>query len=68
MLAAVNMQQHSRHRPPWPAPAMRAALFAPCYWPGLLQRLLDPGVAELDDALFPQLLVRVSPLRSKYVS
>jgi hypothetical protein len=60
MLAPINMQQHARHRPPFfSTPPMLAALLATRHQGRPLQRLLHPGVAQLDGMLLPKLLVEV---------
>ncbi len=60
MLAAVNVQQHAWHRPPWPAAPVRPALTPFRHQTRSLQRLLHPGVAQTDPMLFPQFLVEVT--------
>src|SRR5947209_18235397 len=59
MLTAVHVQQHAGKRTSGPSPPMRAPLLASPDETGTLESLLDPGVAELDAMLIPQLLVKV---------
>ena len=58
VLAAIDVQQHARQRPPR-APPVRPTLPAARHQPRSLQRLLDPAVAQFDVVLFSQLLVEV---------
>src|SRR5258708_5401341 len=57
--AAVDVQQHPRQRPPLAPFAMHPALAPPRHQPRSLQRLLHPGVAQLDAMLSFQLLVKM---------
>ncbi len=54
VLAAVDVQQHARQRPPLsPSPMLSAPPVRLATRPGSLQRLLHPGVAQLDAVLRP---------------
>ena len=59
MLAAIDVQQHARQRPPRSAPPMRARACGGAHQARALQGLLDPAVAQLDVVLLAQLLVKV---------
>ncbi len=68
VLAAVDVQQHPRQRPPWPSLAMRAALAPLGDQPRALQRLLDPGVAQMDAVLLASFSWKCRTFKSKYRS
>ena len=68
MLAAVDVQQHPRHGPPRPPPPVRPAPVPLRHQAGSLQRLLHPGVAQLDPVLLPQLLVEVPHVQVEVLS
>src|SRR4051794_35316457 len=55
VLARVDVQQHAGDRPPWPAPAVRAAPLLLGHQAGFLQRLFHPCVTELYAVVLDQL-------------
>src|ERR1700726_1054617 len=57
--AAVDMQQHSRQRPPLAPLAVSPALASARHQARSLQRLLHPGVTQFDPVLSLQLFVKV---------
>src|SRR5690242_796424 len=59
MLAAIDVQHHPWQWSPRPSLAMFAALASGLHQTGTLQRLLHPGVTQLDVVLATQLLVKV---------
>src|SRR5207249_9576470 len=59
MSAAVDVQQHPDHRPPFPPPPMHPALPLLGHQPGPLQRQLHPTVAEQEAVLLPKLFVKM---------
>src|SRR5450759_616509 len=63
MLAAVDVQQHPRQRPPRSSSPVRPPLVPFGHQAGSLQRFLYPGVAQLDVVLLPQLFVEVPDIQ-----
>src|SRR5437762_12125148 len=59
MSAAVDVQHHPDHRPPFPPPPMHPALPLLGHQPGPLQRQLHPTVAEQQAVLLPKLFVKM---------
>src|SRR5438309_3824925 len=59
VLAAIDVQQHARKRPPLSTPPMRSASAAPFHQPRPLQYLLHPCVTQLQVVLALQFLVKM---------
>jgi hypothetical protein len=60
VFAAIDVQQHAWHRPPFSSAAVLAAFSSSRYQPCSLQCLLHEGIAQLDVMLFAELLMKVT--------
>jgi hypothetical protein len=59
VFAAIDVQQHAWHRPPFSSPPVLAPLSSARHQSRSLQRLLHEGVAQLDAVFFAKLFVEM---------